>query len=109
MKNQKIVQVRDLIAGYDGDIILDRISFDIHEGEIFIILGGSGCGLPEVERNQLLAGVEQQGGHSRPDKVELPAAPYIRQEMEDQREHHPGHHQRQAEVSQKEPGTTKME
>ena len=44
MKKQKIVQVRDLIAGYDGDIILDRISFDIREGEIFIILGGSGCG-----------------------------------------------------------------
>ena len=44
IKKQKIVQVRDLVAGYDGDIILDRISFDVQEGEIFIILGGSGCG-----------------------------------------------------------------
>ena len=42
MKKQKIVRVKDFIAGYDGDIILDRISFDICEGEIFIILGGSG-------------------------------------------------------------------
>jgi phospholipid/cholesterol/gamma-HCH transport system ATP-binding protein len=44
MKKQKIIQVRDLISGYGGDIILDRISFDVREGEIFIILGGSGCG-----------------------------------------------------------------
>lgn len=44
MKKQKIIQVRDLICGYGGDIILDRISFDVREGEIFIILGGSGCG-----------------------------------------------------------------
>jgi len=44
MKKRKIVQVKDLIAGYDREIILDHISFDVLEGEIFIILGGSGCG-----------------------------------------------------------------
>ncbi len=39
-----IIQVRDLTAGYGEDIILDNISFEIDEGEIFVILGGSGCG-----------------------------------------------------------------
>ena len=39
-----IIQVRDLKAGYNGDIVLDGVSFDVKEGEIFVILGGSGCG-----------------------------------------------------------------
>lgn len=44
MGKKKIIQVRDLVVGYDKDIILENISFDVHEEEIFIILGGSGCG-----------------------------------------------------------------
>lgn len=44
MDNRVIIEVRDLVAIYDEDIILDRISFDVHEGEIFVVLGESGCG-----------------------------------------------------------------
>jgi phospholipid/cholesterol/gamma-HCH transport system ATP-binding protein len=44
MKRNPIIQVKDLVAGYGDDVILDRISFDIYEGEIFAILGGSGSG-----------------------------------------------------------------
>ena len=44
MEKRPIIQVKDLIAGYDEDIILNRISFDVYEGEIFVVLGGSGCG-----------------------------------------------------------------
>ena len=44
MEKHKIIQVRDLTAGYETDIILENISFDVLEGEIFIVLGGSGCG-----------------------------------------------------------------
>jgi phospholipid/cholesterol/gamma-HCH transport system ATP-binding protein len=44
MGREAIIQVEKLIAGYGEDIILDRISFEVHEGEIFVILGGSGCG-----------------------------------------------------------------
>ncbi|MFP4037296.1 MAG: ABC transporter ATP-binding protein [Desulfobacteraceae bacterium] len=39
-----IVRVRNLAAGYAGDIILQNVSFDVYEGEIFVVLGGSGCG-----------------------------------------------------------------
>ena len=39
-----IIQVRDLVARYGEETILEGISFDVFKGEIFVILGGSGCG-----------------------------------------------------------------
>jgi phospholipid/cholesterol/gamma-HCH transport system ATP-binding protein len=44
MKRKAIIQVKDLVAEYGEDVILDRISFDVYEGEIFAVLGGSGSG-----------------------------------------------------------------
>jgi phospholipid/cholesterol/gamma-HCH transport system ATP-binding protein len=44
MKNSLIIQVRDLVARYGEDTILDRVSFDVCRGEILVIVGGSGCG-----------------------------------------------------------------
>jgi len=44
MTRKAIIQVKNLAAGYGDDIILDRVSFEVYEGEIFGILGGSGCG-----------------------------------------------------------------
>lgn len=44
MDRKAAIQVKDLIARYGDDIILDRISFDVYEGEIFAVLGGSGSG-----------------------------------------------------------------
>jgi len=42
--NKPIVTVQNLSIGFDQEIILDNISFDIYSGEIFVILGGSGSG-----------------------------------------------------------------
>lgn len=39
-----IIQVRNFTAGYGGSIVIDCISFDVRRGEVFVILGGSGCG-----------------------------------------------------------------
>jgi len=36
--------VRDLAIGYDGEVLLDEIGFDVDAGVVFAILGGSGCG-----------------------------------------------------------------
>ena len=44
MKDNSIIKVENLVAGYGNTIILDDISFNVFEGEIFVILGGSGCG-----------------------------------------------------------------
>jgi phospholipid/cholesterol/gamma-HCH transport system ATP-binding protein len=40
----RIIQVKDMTAGYGEDIILDGISFDVYEKEMFVVLGESGCG-----------------------------------------------------------------
>jgi phospholipid/cholesterol/gamma-HCH transport system ATP-binding protein len=44
MRNDTIIEVKDLIATYEEETILDRISFEVYEGEIFVVLGGSGSG-----------------------------------------------------------------
>ena len=41
---ENIVEVKKLITEYDERRILDGITLDIKENEVFIILGGSGCG-----------------------------------------------------------------
>jgi phospholipid/cholesterol/gamma-HCH transport system ATP-binding protein len=43
-----ILEVRDLTVGYGDFIILQKLNFSVYEGEIFIILGGSGCGKTTV-------------------------------------------------------------
>jgi phospholipid/cholesterol/gamma-HCH transport system ATP-binding protein len=44
MERKAIVKVDNLVGGYGEDVILDRITFNVYEGEIFVILGVSGCG-----------------------------------------------------------------
>lgn len=44
MARKVVIEVKDLVATYGDDVILDGISFRVYEGEIFVILGGSGCG-----------------------------------------------------------------
>lgn len=42
--NDVLVSVKNLSMGFDDTIIMRDISFDVHSGEIFVILGGSGSG-----------------------------------------------------------------
>ena len=44
VEKKAVIQVRDLVAKYGDEVILDRVSFDVHAGEIFAVLGGSGSG-----------------------------------------------------------------
>jgi phospholipid/cholesterol/gamma-HCH transport system ATP-binding protein len=43
-----ILEVRNLTVGYGDFIVLEKLNFTVYEGEIFIILGGSGCGKSTV-------------------------------------------------------------
>jgi phospholipid/cholesterol/gamma-HCH transport system ATP-binding protein len=42
--NDIAIEVKNLKAGYDGKISLQKINFQVRRGEVFVILGGSGCG-----------------------------------------------------------------
>ena len=44
MSPTNIIEVRGLTAAYGDFVLLEKISFDVHRGEVFVIIGGSGCG-----------------------------------------------------------------
>jgi phospholipid/cholesterol/gamma-HCH transport system ATP-binding protein len=44
MEKKAVIKVDNLVGGYGEEVILDRITFNVYEGEIFVILGVSGCG-----------------------------------------------------------------
>jgi len=44
VNDQVVIRVEDFEARYGDEVILTDINFEVHEGEIFVILGGSGCG-----------------------------------------------------------------
>ncbi len=50
---EPIIQVKHLFAGYNGQAIMEDLTFDINKGEIFVILGGSGCGKSTVLKHMI--------------------------------------------------------
>ncbi|KKL91459.1 hypothetical protein LCGC14_1894450, partial [marine sediment metagenome] len=53
MEKEAIIQVKNIVARYGDDLVLDRISFDVHKGEILVILGTSGCGKTTLLRHMV--------------------------------------------------------
>ena len=59
MKN--VIELSHVDAGYPGAVILRDVTFSVAKGEVFILLGGSGCGKTTIMRhliglNPILAG-----------------------------------------------------
>ena len=59
MKN--VIELSHVDAGYPGVVILRDVTFSVAKGEVFILLGGSGCGKTTIMRhliglNPILAG-----------------------------------------------------
>jgi len=44
MAGTSIIRVENFTASYEGNVIIDDISFEVQRGEVFVILGGSGSG-----------------------------------------------------------------
>jgi phospholipid/cholesterol/gamma-HCH transport system ATP-binding protein len=55
-----VIQVERLSAGYDERVVLEELSFEVRRGEVFVILGTSGCGKTTLLRNMI--GLEQPLG-----------------------------------------------
>ena len=56
-----IIELEHVDAGYPDAVILKDVSFSVARGEVFILLGGSGCGKTTIMRhltglNPILAG-----------------------------------------------------
>lgn len=49
-KNIPQIEVRNLTIAYGDFVLLKNISFNINKGDIFIIMGGSGCGKSSLLR-----------------------------------------------------------
>ncbi len=41
---KKVIEVKNLRVGYGDYTVLEKLNFDVYQNEIFVILGGSGCG-----------------------------------------------------------------
>ena len=43
-QEESIIEVQNVSVGYDGFAVQKNLNFTVQAGEIFIIMGGSGCG-----------------------------------------------------------------
>lgn len=53
MPPEPVIRVKNLVAKYGDDLILNDISFDVHRGEILVVLGASGCGKSTLLRHMV--------------------------------------------------------
>ena len=50
---QDLIVLKNVTAGYPGNPILENLTFSVKKGEIFILLGGSGCGKSTVLKHMI--------------------------------------------------------
>jgi len=50
---ESVIELRHVDAGYPGAVILHDVSFDVMRGEVFILLGGSGCGKSTIMKHMI--------------------------------------------------------
>lgn len=53
MDERAAVELEHVDAGYPGSVILSDVSFSVAKGEIFILLGGSGCGKSTIMKHMI--------------------------------------------------------
>ena len=53
MADDPIIELEHVDSGYPGAVILEDVSFSVNRGEIFILLGGSGCGKSTIMKHMI--------------------------------------------------------
>jgi polar amino acid transport system ATP-binding protein len=67
---ETLLKIEHLIKDYDGNRVLDDISFDVHKGEVIVVAGTSGCGKSTLLR--CINALEPvQGGSIKLDDEEI--------------------------------------
>ena len=51
--SDSIITLEHVDAGYPGAVILHDVSFEVARGEVFILLGGSGCGKSTILKHMI--------------------------------------------------------
>ena len=74
MEEQIVIRLSHVDAGYPGVVILKDVSFEVSRREIFILLGGSGCGKSTIMKhmiglNPVLGGKLEVAGMEWSDKT----------------------------------------
>ena len=50
---EHLIELEHVDAGYPGAVILKDVSFTVDRGEVFILLGGSGCGKSTIMKHMI--------------------------------------------------------
>ena len=50
-KSPYAIDVQNLTVGYGSNVLMQNLNFSVNYGEIFVILGGSGCGKSSLLKN----------------------------------------------------------
>ena len=51
MKEKKLIEFRNIVKSFDGQIVLKGVNLDINEKEFVTLLGPSGCGKTTLLRH----------------------------------------------------------
>lgn len=70
---EAVIRVRDLTMAYGSRVIQQDISFDVNAGDIFVIMGGSGCGKSSLLKH-LLGLIEPAAGEIHYGDISFTAA-----------------------------------
>jgi phospholipid/cholesterol/gamma-HCH transport system ATP-binding protein len=50
---EAVITVRGLKVGYGERVLLEKLDFEVRRGEVFVILGGSGCGKSSLLKHMI--------------------------------------------------------
>ena len=80
MEKKKLIQFKNIVKDFDGQLVLKGINLDIYENEFVTLLGPSGCGKTTLLR--ILGGfLEASEGHVIFDGEDIAQLPPYKREL----------------------------